>query len=100
MQVLALSFYPNLKYCKVRTSDIPVPTRIMLCKGSTSLAHLSREPIFDKTIFLISPRLESRKGVAERENAIVGVGTMTCPGSDSSFRSIAIRRELSSGSKS
>jgi len=77
-----------------RTSAIPVPMRTMLCKGSTSFAHLSRGPIFDKTTFVICVRLESKIGVAARENAIVGIGEFTSSGSNSGLRSIAIHLEL------
>jgi len=61
-----------------RTSAIPTPTRMMLCKGSTSFAHLSRGPSRDKITFGISVRLQSTKGIAERENEIVEMGVALC----------------------
>ena len=77
------------------TSAIPVPTRMMLCNGSTSLAHLSRGLNFDNMTFGISVRLQSTKGAAERENDIVATGVLSSSSADSGLRSNAIHFEVS-----
>jgi len=83
--------------CTRRTSAIPVPIRMILCKGSTSFAHLSRAPIFDTTTFVISTRLESTKGFAEKENATVarGGGSLSC--SELGLRLIAVHFKFIQG---